>query len=83
MTCRNLSVKICTDESNKVKTSDKQMHVHFCDNSFVCQMYSDKFERWSNKFTRVKSIVHHPGRKLENRVYLLYVIYRHKTRISS
>ena len=52
----NLSVKICTDQSNKVKTSDKQMHVAFCDNSFYCKISSDKLERRSDKLIHVRSI---------------------------
>ena len=55
-TCRNLSVKICIGKSNKVKTSDKQMHVRYCDNSFYCKISSDKLERWSDKLIGVKSV---------------------------
>ena len=56
LTCRYLSVKICTDQSNKVKTSDKQMHMAFCDNSFYCKISSDKLERQSDKLIHVRSI---------------------------
>ena len=56
LTCRNLSVKICTDQSNKVKTSDKQMHVAFCDNSFNFKISSDKLERRSDELIHVRSI---------------------------
>ena len=56
MSCRNLSVKICIDQSNKVKTSDKQMHVAFCDNNGYCQISSDKLERRSDNLIRVRSI---------------------------
>ena len=54
--CRNLSVKICIGQSNKVKTSDKQTHVRFCDNSFYCKISSDKLERRSDTLIRVRSI---------------------------
>ena len=50
--CRNLSVKICIGQSNKVKTSDKQMYISFCDNSFYCKISSDKLERRSDKLIR-------------------------------
>ena len=56
LTCRNLSVKICIDQSNKVKTSDKQMHVAFCDNSFYCKISSDKLKRRSDKLIHVRSV---------------------------
>ena len=56
MTCRNLSVKICTDQSNKVKTSYKRFHVAFCDNSFYCKISSDKLQRRSDKLIHVRSI---------------------------
>ena len=48
--------QIYIDQSNKVKTSDKQMHVAFCDNNGYCQISSDKLERRSNKLIRVRSI---------------------------
>ena len=55
--CRSLSVKICIGQSNKTKTSDKQMHVRFFDDSFYSKISSDKHERRSDRLIRVRSVV--------------------------
>ena len=69
----DLSVKICIGQSNKVNTSDKQMHVRFCDNicCFYFKIASNKLKRQSNRLVHEGSVALHCQKY--NEPHLLFI----------